>query len=160
MLSYYDHWAIVSLWECIVCVNINMYWNWHTTYLWNSLGHWMLIHGCVYMRTNHVPKDVSDCDPKRDWDRDLNYVHSHALQTPFQSRSGSAHCEVIFAPTAHSALIDPCMASARISKMHTHDSRSERALCSHVLESGFLRESRSKTPFFSRFKMHNFESLI
>ena len=41
------------------------------------------------------PKDVSDRDPKRDWDRDLNYVRSHALQTPSQSRSGSAHCEVI-----------------------------------------------------------------
>ena len=51
--------------------------------------------GCVHMRTKHVPKDVSDRDPKRDWDRDLNYVHSHALQTPSQSRSGSAHCEVI-----------------------------------------------------------------
>ena len=31
------------------------------------------------MRTNHVPKDVSDRDPKCDWDRDLNYVRSHAL---------------------------------------------------------------------------------
>ena len=30
-----------------------------------------------------------------DWDRDLNYVRSHVLQTPSQS-SGSAHCEVIF----------------------------------------------------------------
>ena len=29
----------------------------------------------------------------------------------------------------------------------------------HVLESGFIRESRSKTPLFSRFKMH-FKSLI
>ena len=33
---------------------------------------------------------------KRDWDRDLNYVRSHTLQIPSQSRSGSAHCEVIF----------------------------------------------------------------
>ena len=48
------------------------------------------------MRTNHVPKDISDRDPKRDWDRDLNYVRSHALEMPSQSRSGSAHCEVIF----------------------------------------------------------------
>ena len=51
------------------------------------------------------------------------------------------------------ALIDPCayilcMASARIFKMHTHVPRSERASCSHVLESGFLGGSRSKTPFF------------
>ena len=54
------------------------------------------------------------------------------------------------------ALINPCaykcMASARIFKMHTHESRSERALRSHVLESGFLGGSRSKTPLFSRFK--------
>ena len=52
--------------------------------------------GCVHKGTNHVLKDVLDRDPLRDWDRDFNYVHSHALQTPFQSRSGSAHCEVIF----------------------------------------------------------------
>ena len=36
--------------------------------------------GCVHKGTNHVPKDVSDRDPLRDWDRDLNYVRSHALQ--------------------------------------------------------------------------------
>ena len=59
-----------------------------------------------------------------------------------------------FAPTAQSARADwpmrlcICMASARIFKMHTHESRSERALRSHVLESGFLGGSRSKTPFF------------
>ena len=41
-----------------------------------------------------------------------------------------------------------CMASVRIFKMHTHKSRSERALHSHVLESDFLGRSRSKTPFF------------
>ena len=58
-----------------------------------------------------------------------------------------------------SALIDQCMASARISKMCTHESRSERALRSHVLESGFLRRSRSKTPLFSCFKTR-FKSLI
>ena len=52
--------------------------------------------GCVHMRMNHVPKDVSDRDPERDWDRDLKYVRSQALQTPSQSRSGSVHCEVIF----------------------------------------------------------------
>ena len=52
-----------------------------------------------------------------------------------------------------------CMASARIFKMHTHESRSERALRSHGLESGFLGGSRSKTPFFSRSKTH-FRSLI
>ena len=41
---------------------------------------------------NHVPKAASDRDPLPD----LNYVCSHALQTPSQSRTGSAHCEVIF----------------------------------------------------------------
>ena len=45
-----------------------------------------------------------------------------------------------------------CMASAPIFKMHTHESRSETALRLHGLESGFLGGSRSKTPFFSRFK--------
>ena len=51
------------------------------------------------------------------------------------------------------------MASARIFNMHTHESRSERALHLHVVESGFLGRSRSKTPFFSRFKTR-FKSLI
>ena len=76
--------------------------------------------GCVHMRTNHVPKDVSDRDPKRDWDRDLNYVRSHALQTPSQSRSGSAHCEIIFcsycAVRADWPMHGFSMASACISK--------------------------------------------
>ena len=39
----------------------------------------MYFSGCVHMGYNHVPKDISDRDPKRDWDRDLNYVRSHAL---------------------------------------------------------------------------------
>ena len=52
-----------------------------------------------------------------------------------------------------------CMASARIFKMHTHESRSETALRLHGLESGFLGGSRSKTPFFSRFKTRS-KSLI
>ena len=90
------------------------------------------------MRTNHVPKDVSDSDPKRDWDRDLNYVRSHALQTPSQSRSRSAHCEIIFCSCADWPM-RYCMASACIFKMHTHDWRSERALHSHVLESGISK---------------------
>ena len=61
------------------------------------------------------------------------------------------------------ALIDPCalicMASARNFKMHTHESRSETALRLHGLESGFLGGSRSKTPFFPRFKTRS-KSLI
>ena len=44
-------------------------------------------------------------------------------------------------------------------KCTRHESRSERALHSHVLESGFLGGSRSKTPIFSHFKTH-FKSLI
>ena len=57
---------------------------------------WAREYGPVHKGTNHVPKAVSDCDPLPDWVRDLNYVRSHALQTPSQSRTGSAHCEVIF----------------------------------------------------------------
>ena len=67
------------------------------TQLWNI--HWRsrwCYTGCVHKGTNHVLKDVSDRDPLRDWDRDLNCVRSQALQTPSQSRTGSAHCEVIF----------------------------------------------------------------
>ena len=75
---------------------------------------------------------------------------------PSQSRSGSAHCEWYFAPTVQSLHADwpmrVCMASACSFKMHTHESRSERALHSHVLESGFLGRSRSQTPFFLHFK--------
>ena len=54
--------------------------------------------GPVHKGTNHVPKAVSDRDPLPDWVRDLNYMYvcSHASQTPSQSRTGSAHCEVIF----------------------------------------------------------------
>ena len=115
------------------------------------------------MRTTHVPKNVSDRDPKRDWDRDLNYMRSHALQMPSQSRSGSAHCEIIFcsycAVRADWPMHGFSVASARISQMHMHESRSERALCAHVLESGFLHVSRSKKPFFSHFKTR-FNSLI
>ena len=67
-----------------------------------------------------------------DWDRDLNYVRSHALQTPSESRSGSVHCELIFCSYCAVRADWPmrlCMASARIFKMH--ESRSERALRSH-----------------------------
>ena len=87
----------------------------------------------------------------------------HGLQTPFQSLSGTAHCEWYFAPTTQSARADwpmsLCMASARIFKMHTHESHYETALRLHGLESGFLGGSRSKTPFFSRFKTRS-KSLI
>ena len=64
----------------------------YTTQTWKFNHFIMLNNGGVHKRTNHVPEDVSDRNPKRD----LNYVRSHALQTPSQSRSWSAHCEVIF----------------------------------------------------------------
>ena len=99
------------------------------------LGSWFELHTCVYM----------------------------GYKRNFQSRSGTAHCEWYFAPTTQSARADwpmrLCMASARIFKMHTHESRSETALRLHGLESGFLGGSRSKTPFFSRFKTRS-KSLI
>ena len=60
------------------------------------------------------------------------------------------------------ALIDPCAYAwlqRPFFKMHMHESRSETALRLHGLESGFLGGSRSKTPFFSRFKTR-FKSLI
>ena len=56
-----------------------------------SLLQWLCSHGLESRSERHL-----DRDPKRDWDRDLNYMRSHALQTPSQSRSGSAYCEVIF----------------------------------------------------------------
>ena len=85
-------------------------------------------------------------------------VHMHCKRLPNHDQDLRT-ARKYFAPTAQSVLIDPCMASARISKMHTHISRSERALHSHVLESGFLCESRSKMPLFSCFKTR-FKSLI
>ena len=48
----------------------------------------------VHKETNHVPKAVSDRDPVPDWVRDLNYVHSQALQTPVPITNRI--CEVIF----------------------------------------------------------------
>ena len=52
--------------------------------------------GPVHKGTNHFPKAVLDRDTLPDWVRDLNYMRSQALQTPSQSQTGSAHCEVIF----------------------------------------------------------------
>ena len=110
-----------------------------------------LYNGCVHMKINHVPKD---------WD---SWFELH-VGVPSQSRSGSAHCEVIFcsycAVRADLPMHGFSMAWARISKMHTHESRSERALCSHVLESGFLGGSRSKMQFFSRFKSLIWNSFV
>ena len=99
------------------------------------LGSWFELHGCIYMHCKRLPN------------------HDQDLRT----------ARFYFAPTAQSVRADwpmrLCMALARILKMHTHESRSKRALRSHVLESGFLGGSRSKMPFFSRFKTC-FKSLI
>ena len=109
--------------------------------------------------------DVSDRDPKRDWDHDLELRAFTCIANtfPITIRICALRGNILLDPTAQSARADwPmhfCMASARISKVHTHESRSERALRSHVLESGFLGGSRSKRPLFSRFKMC-FKSLI
>ena len=95
-----------------------------------------------YKGANHVPKAVSDYNLLPDFIGDFNYVHSQALQPPSRSRTGSAHCEVIFCSYCADWPFDPCMASARISKMHTHESRSERALRSQVVN---MRLSRRIT---------------
>ena len=112
-----------------------------------------LINGPVHKGTNHVPKAVSDRDLLRDWVRDLNYVHSHALQTPSRSRTGSAHCEVILF-----LLRSPCwLTHAWLQRAFPKCTRTNfhvpKELCIHMSsESGFLGGSRSKTPFISRFK--------
>ena len=97
----------------------------------------LAISGPVHKGANHVLKAVSDPDPLPDWVHDLNYVRSQALQPPSQSWIESAHCEVIFVPTV---LIDKCMASARIFKMHMQCmNHVPKELCVHKSsESGFL----------------------
>ena len=99
------------------------------------------INGPFHKGLNHVPKAVSDRNSLPDWVRDLNYVRSQAV-----ANANPNHI-------TGSALIDPWMTSARISKMHTHKSRSERALRSHVLR---IRLSMwitiQNAPFFGSFK--------
>ena len=75
-------------------------------------------------------------------------VHKHCNHHPNHEQDLHT-ARWYFVPTMQ---IDPCMASACISKMHTHESRSERALHSQRVKSGFLGRSRSKTLFFSHFK--------
>ena len=107
----------------------------------------LAVNGCVHKGTNHVPKDASDRNPLRDWDNcDLNYVCSHALQMLSQSRTGSAHCGVIFCSywLTHAWLqcaFPKCACTNHVPK----------ELCIHnTSESGFLLEARSKTPFISQ----------
>ena len=56
----------------------------------------IIIIGPVKKGANHVPKEVSDHDPLSEWVRDLNYVRSQALRPPSRSRTGFAHCEVMY----------------------------------------------------------------
>ena len=83
------------------------------------------------------------------------YAHEVLLPsrvTTLEGKGARVNEAILLLLRSPRALMRLCMASARIFKMHTHESRSERALRSHVLESGFLGGSRSKTPLFSRFK--------
>ena len=64
-------------------------------------------------------------------------VHEHATAVPITNRICALRD--MFVPTA---LIDPCMASACISKVYTHESRSDRACISQVLR---IRLSRWNT---------------
>ena len=109
--------------------------------------------GCVHKGTNHIPKDVSG-SRSASWLRSwftLRALTCTGNVFPITIRICALRGNILF-PLHSPALIDPCMASARISKMHMHESRSDRALRSHVLELGFLRGSRSKMPLFSHFK--------
>ena len=89
--------------------------------------------------------------PFRDWDRDLNYVileHVNAKlfhfwnAFPITIRKLRTASDILLLTTQSAwILMWPmrlCMASARIFKMHTHESRSKTALRLHGLESGFL----------------------
>ena len=88
-------------------------------------------------------------------------VHMHCNAFPIMIRICPLRGN--FAPTAQSARADwpmrLCMALACIFIMHTHESRSERALRSHVLKSGFLGGSRSKTQFFFAFQKPDLKQL-
>ena len=89
------------------------------------------------------------------WDRDFNYmyVRSHALQTPSQSRPGSAHCEVIFC--SHHCAVRADW------PMHGFSAHFQNAHARITLRKNFaftlprIRLSMRitiQTPFFSRFK--------
>ena len=92
------------------------------------------VSGPVHKGTNHVPKAVSDRDPLPDWVCDLNLraFPSIANAVPVTKRICALQGNILLLLRSP-RLIDPCMASARISKMHTHESHSERALRSHDL---------------------------
>ena len=80
----------------------------------------------------------------------MNYVRSQALQPPSRSRTGSAHCEVIFC----SYCADRPMHgfSTHFQNAHTHKSRFERALRSQVLRIRLSRWITIQNAIFSHFK--------
>ena len=79
------------------------------------------------------------------------HVHKHCKCHPNHEQELRT-ARWYFVPTAQSALIDPCMASARISNMRMHESRSERALRSHVLRIRLSTQITIQNALFSRFK--------
>ena len=85
LLAFSPHYPIVECsWENMALSCLSLSWS-HP-----------ILRGPGHKGANHVPKAVSDHDPLRDWVCDLNYVRSQALQPPSQSRTGSAHCQIIF----------------------------------------------------------------
>ena len=102
----------------------------------------------VHKGANHVPKADFGSAWSASWLGswfELHYVRSQRIATavPITNRMCTLRGNSVV-PTAQ---IDPCMASACISKMCMQESRSERALRSQRVKSGFLGGSRSKTPF-------------
>ena len=72
-------------------------------------------------------------------------VHKHCNCRP-DHKQDLRTTRYYFVPTVQ---IDPCMASVRISKMHTHKPRSERALCSQVFRIRLSRRITIQNTFFS-----------
>ena len=117
--------------------------------------------GPVYKGANHVLKAISDHDLLSDWVRrsELCTFTSIANAVPITNRICALR-GYYFVPTA---LIVPCKASACISKMRMHESRSERALRSQVLRIRLSRWIVIRNALFLHFKMHfflHFKSLI
>ena len=72
-------------------------------------------------------------------------VHKHCNCRP-DHKQDLRTTRYYFVPTVQ---IDPCMASVRISKMHTHKPRSERALCSQVFRIRLSRRITIQNTLFS-----------
>ena len=94
-------------------------------------------------------KSFRIADLLADWVCDLNYVRSQASQTTSQSRTGSAHCEVIFCSYC-AVRADWPMHGFSVNFQNAHAwitfRKSFAFMCSS--QSGFLRGSRSKKTLF------------